>query len=242
MSCRKTERIQVKEDEIDAESVTGGTNEFDDNLNTQYVWRPRNVEENWSPYNNGYWSYSSCGWMWNSYDRWGWRTCHYGRWWWSPIWGWVWSPGYVWASSWVVWMYDDDYCGWYPLSPRVRCHEHHYNCNHVRFRVRHWTFCHRNSFTEVITPRVIVDPAGNHNILTKTKFHSNIEITKTKVNNAGPPVSEIEKNTGRKIQTEDVNRYNNTGIVNGWNNKDDKRNDNDKKIPEKIRRTTMISE
>src|SRR4030095_15338561 len=221
------EWIKVNEDEIDAESVTDESREFDDNLNTEYVWRPHNVEAAWSLYSNGYWSYTSCGWMWNSYDRWGWRTSHYGRWWYSSRLGcWVWSPGYIWAPAWVVWMFDDDYCGWYPLSPRVRCHDHHYSCNHVRFRVRHWTFCHRNSFNEVTSPRhrLAIDPGGNHDILTMTKFRSNIEVTKTKVINAGPPVNEIEKNTGRKIKTEVVNKYNNVGVVNGWSSNDDKNN------------------
>src|SRR4030095_7561396 len=35
------EWIKITEDEIDAESVTDGSNEFDDNLNTEDVWRAR---------------------------------------------------------------------------------------------------------------------------------------------------------------------------------------------------------
>jgi hypothetical protein len=210
------EWIKVKEDEIDSESVSGGTAELDDDINTEYVWRPYGVGPDWSPYTNGYWTYTSCGWMWVSNYHWGWRPYHYGRWWWSPIWGWVWSPGFVWAPAWVVWMFYDGYCGWYPLSPRVRWHRHHgYHCHHVRFRVRHWTFCDSKSFAGVVIDNtVIIAPEKNKEILRYSKFASNIEVSDKKVVNKGPDVREIEKAADKKFVARDVDKYNNTKQVN----------------------------
>lgn len=215
------EWIKVNQDEIDSESVTDGSVEFDDDINTEYVWRPKNVDENWSPYTNGHWTYTNCGWMWVSYYEWGWRPYHYGRWWWSPRWGWVWSPGFVWAPAWVVWMFYDDYYGWYPLSPRVRWrhhrhhHHHGYYSHHMRYRVRHWVFCHNYNFHNVpINHTVIIDPYYNPEILKHSKFASDIEYANGIVKNTGPEVREIEKSAGKKINAEDVTKYNTTKKVN----------------------------
>lgn len=223
------EWIKVQQDEIDAESVTDGSAEFDDDINKDYVWRPNNVDENWSPYTNGYWTYTNCGWMWVSYYTWGWRPYHYGRWWWSPVWGWVWSPGYIWAPAWVVWMFYDNYCGWYPLSPRVRWRRHHhhwgYYCHHMRFRVRHWVFCHNYNFhTTPINHTVIVDPKMNPEILKHSKFASDIGYANGTVTNKGPDVREIEKSIGKKIIAEDVSKYNTTRKVNEFIEKNSEEN------------------
>lgn len=213
------EWIKVNPDEIDSASVTDSSKDFDDNINTDYVWRPNDVDKDWSPYTNGYWTYTDCGWMWNSYYSWGWRPFHYGRWWWSPVWGWVWSPGYVWAPSWVVWMYWDDYCGWYPLSPRVRWNfwYHGYWCGHVRFRVHHWTFVDKHNFLKVINDEGMVPREKNSQILKQAKFASNIDMTNKKVINKGPNVSDIEKATGRKITQQNVSRFNNTKVLKDYN-------------------------
>lgn len=205
------EWIKVNKEDIDPDGVTEGTDELDDNLNTDYVWRPNNVDENWSPYTNGYWQYTNCGWMWVSYYTWGWRTCHYGRWWWSPVWGWVWSPGFVWAPSWVVWMFSGEYCGWYPISPRVRWHRHHgYRCHHMRFHKRRWAFCHTHNMHNPITPRIVIDPMYNGEIINKTKFVSNVGVAPEKVTNPGPSLTEVEKYSEKKYQVSDVMKYNNT--------------------------------
>lgn len=218
------EWIKVNPGEIDSESVTDGSREIDEGLNTEYVWRPYNVDENWNPYTNGHWVYTSCGWMWISYYSWGWRPFHYGRWWWSPVWGWVWSPGYIWAPSWVVWMNYGDYCGWYPLSPRVRWHHHRhhhgYYHGHIRFRVKHWTFVEKRQFTSInITKTVIVEPERNANILQKADFTSSIEYNNGKVENKGPDVTQIENSLGEKITPKNVDKYNSTKAVEDYTNK-----------------------
>ncbi|RPI14113.1 MAG: hypothetical protein EHM58_17145 [Ignavibacteriae bacterium] len=227
------EWIKVNPEEVDSESVVGDNKEFDDELNTDYVWRPHNVDKEWSPYTNGYWRYTNCGWMWFSNYHWGWRPYHYGRWWWSPVWGWVWSPGYVWAPSWVVWMYYGDYWGWYPLSPRVRWHHHHgYGCHHVRFRTKHWTFVEKRTFLHVINDGGMVMPKDKHiEILKKATFASSILLEDGKVTNKGPDVKEYEKSTGEKITAEEVNKYNTKKAVDEIIEKEKKRNpDVEKKV------------
>ena len=215
------EWIKVNQNEIDSESVTDGSTEFDDDINTQYVWRPNNVGENWSPYTNGYWTYTTCGWMWVSNYKWGWRPYHYGRWWWSPQWGWVWSPGFIWAPAWVVWMFYDGYCGWYPLSPRVRWHHHHhhhgYYCHHIRFRVRHWAFVSQGNFHGLtINHNVIIDSKQNADILKYSTFASDIDYENGRVFNKGPELKDIEKASDKTITAEDVERYNSTERVNKY--------------------------
>jgi hypothetical protein len=220
------EWIKVDQDEIDSESVTDGSTEFDDDINTDYVWRPNNVPENWNPYTNGYWTYTTCGWMWVSYYSWGWRPYHYGRWWWSPRWGWVWSPGYIWGPAWVVWMFWDNYCGWYPLSPRVRWHHHHhrYYCGHLRFRVRHWVFVPRRSFVHItINNTVIVNPDKYSGILQRADFNSSIDYTNGKVINNGPSITEIEKSTGKNYEPVNVQKYNTSKKVNEYVSREEER-------------------
>lgn len=212
------EWIKVNPSQIDSESVTDGTKEFDNELNTDYVWRPNNVDENWSPYTNGYWTYTNCGWMWVSNYDWGWRPYHYGRWWWSPIWGWVWSPGYVWAPAWVVWMYWDNYWGWYPLSPRVcwhnRHHHHGYDYGHHRFRVKHWNFVEKHNFLKLIDDGGMVPKEKNADILKQAKFDPGIELNNGTVTTKGPEVKEVETSTGQKIAAEEVTQYNTSKKVN----------------------------
>jgi hypothetical protein len=208
------EWIKVTKAEIDPSGVTNGGG-FDDEINTEYIWRPYNMEPGWSPYTNGYWRYSNYGWMWNSYYSWGWRPYHYGRWWWSDYYGWVWSPGFIFAPAWVVWIFNAGYYGWYPISPRVRWHHGYgYHCHHMRYHVRHWTFCEKRRFADpIITPGVIVDPMYNPGIIKGGTYSGNVTIVNDQVKNEGPPVGEIEIVTGVKQPKDDVSRYNNPAKV-----------------------------
>jgi hypothetical protein len=83
-------------------------------------WQPTTVVLNpvWRPYyDHGHWVYTDSGWFWQSGYSWGWAPFHYGRWLPDHRFGWVWSPGRVWAPAWVSWRYSRDYCGWAPLPP-----------------------------------------------------------------------------------------------------------------------------
>jgi hypothetical protein len=81
------------------------------------VWRPLRLRADWMPYRRGMWSWTSQGWFWVSDEPWGWATYHYGRWSFDDRYGWVWSPGTVWAPAWVSWIRDGQVIGWVPLPP-----------------------------------------------------------------------------------------------------------------------------
>ena len=231
--------IKVTKADIDPEGVSDGSGGFDDEINTEYVWRPNNVDPDWSPYTNGHWRYTRSGWMWISYYSWGWRPYHYGRWWWSEYYGWVWSPGFIFAPAWVVWLINDGYCGWYPISPRVRWHHHYgYRCHKMRYKVRHWRFCEKRKFADPITPVVIVDPMHNPGIIPNSEFKGDVNLNNNQVVNAGPVVEDIEKNTGKKFDVEDVGKYNNPKtVITKLGITDDGRK---KKYEEKVRREEKV--
>lgn len=86
-------------------------------FNFGYAWRPYRVSHGWRPYLYGRWVWSDYGWYWVSDEPFGWATYHYGRWYYDDYYGWIWTPGDVWAPAWVEWRYDDEYLGWAPLPP-----------------------------------------------------------------------------------------------------------------------------
>ncbi len=103
---------------------------FYDNLSPYGDWvevgdygtcfRPRDVDADWSPYTDGYWSYTDAGWTWISYEDFGDITYHYGRWVRTDDVGWCWVPDYEWGPAWVSWRKSDDHVGWAPLPPEAR--------------------------------------------------------------------------------------------------------------------------
>ena len=84
-----------------------------------YVWAPH-VAAGWSPYSNGYWSWTPYGWTWIPNESWGWAPFHYGRWGFSVSAGWYWAPGRTWGPGWVSWGVGNGYVGWCPLGWRDR--------------------------------------------------------------------------------------------------------------------------
>lgn len=218
--------IKVTAAEVDPDGVVDNSGGFDNEINTDYIWRPRNVAAGWSPYTNGYWSYTNCGWMWVSYYDWGWRPYHYGRWWYSSYYGWVWSPGFIFAPAWVVWMYNDGYCGWYPISPRIRCDRNWgYRCHGMRYRVRHWNFCDKKDFANPLHPPVlVVDPSYNGVIIKTTTYDGVLAVDQTGVKGKGPDVKTVEEAGGVKIKTEDITKYGTKNIST--------KNDETKKVDE----------
>ncbi len=59
-----------------------------------YAWQPSYASDpNWSPYQDGYWDYSTVsGYTWVSNEPWGWAPYHYGRWDFDDRNGWLWYP------------------------------------------------------------------------------------------------------------------------------------------------------
>lgn len=80
------------------------------------VWRPI-VVASWQPLQNGYWVWTTYGWMWVTNDPWGWATYHYGYWVNDFTLGWVWIPGYTWSPCQADWFTMGDYIGWAPMPP-----------------------------------------------------------------------------------------------------------------------------
>ena len=84
-----------------------------------YCWHPRDVANDWRPYNDGHWAYTDAGWTWISEEPYGWAVYHYGRWLRLEDTGWVWVPGTEWAPAWVSWRRSPRYVGWAPLPPEA---------------------------------------------------------------------------------------------------------------------------
>jgi hypothetical protein len=87
--------------------------------NYGYAFQPTVSDPNWAPYTDGHWVYTDVGWTWASDEPWGWATYHYGRWCNIEGTGWAWVPGYRWAPAWVSWRFGGGYCGWAPLPPET---------------------------------------------------------------------------------------------------------------------------
>jgi hypothetical protein len=141
-------------------------------------WRPNNVNDDWSPYTDGYWSYTDAGWTWVSYEDFGDICYHYGRWVRADEVGWCWVPDYEWGPAWVSWRSDDDYIGWAPLPP-----EAHWRSS-VGFSVwvddycdigpAYYNFCPIVEFSAPVLSHVCVPRVGIVNIFAHTVNITNI--------------------------------------------------------------------
>ena len=88
-----------------------------------WCWQPMvaSVNPAWLPYcDRGHWVLTDEGWYWASDYSWGWAAFHYGRWSHDGRFGWVWSPGTVWAPAWVAWRNTETHSGWAALPPGAR--------------------------------------------------------------------------------------------------------------------------
>lgn len=166
-----------------------------------YVWAP-NVGRNFVPYSsNGYWANTAYGWTWVSSYRWGWAPFHYGRWVYDDWYGWLWVPGYEWGPGWVTWgSYGGNY-GWAPLGPGINIS--------INFGWRPpspvwWTFVPCQYFGSINwysrrtpTPRVVNNVTIINNRYSRPR-NSNTWFT-------GPTVREVERVTGGRVRTYEVN-------------------------------------
>ncbi|MDQ7088081.1 MAG: FecR domain-containing protein [Acidobacteriota bacterium] len=80
-----------------------------------WVWNP-DVDDDWAPYRDGYWSAGPYGPVWVGAEAWGWPVYRYGRWDWRVGFGWCWIPGGVFRVAHVDWYYGPSYVGWVPLG------------------------------------------------------------------------------------------------------------------------------
>jgi hypothetical protein len=86
-----------------------------------HAWRPGDVDDDWTPYDNGRWVLYEDEYAWVGYESWGWAPYHYGRWIYIAGEGWLWIPpdedDVYWAPGYVAWYETDGYIGWAPLWP-----------------------------------------------------------------------------------------------------------------------------
>lgn len=142
------------------------------------VWQPRGVDRDWSPYSDGYWSYTDAGWTWVSYEDFGGITYHYGRWVQLDEAGWCWVPGYEWGPAWVSWRNSDDYIGWAPLPPEarweVRTGFSSWVDTHYDIGPGNYSFCNARDFGAPVIRHVIVPRSRNVTIINVTNNITNI--------------------------------------------------------------------
>jgi hypothetical protein len=112
-AARSSEYLPDELDPYAGELERNGSWRFEGSVG--YVWAP-NVAAGWSPYGNGYWTWTPYGWTWVPNETWGWAPFHYGRWGFDASFGWYWAPGSTWGPGWVSWGVGNGYVGWCPLG------------------------------------------------------------------------------------------------------------------------------
>ncbi len=169
-----------------------------------YCWQPHDVGPDWSPYTDGYWTYTDAGWTWVSYESYGWATYHYGRWTRLRERGWVWVPGYEWGPAWVSWRSNDDYVGWAPLPARAVVR--------VGFSIgrevdedydigpSYYSFAPCRRFGSPSLRQVIVDRSENVTIINQTTNITNITYRDNIVYNGGPDYDRVNRRSERPIE------------------------------------------
>ena len=170
--------------------------------NYGYVWIP-DAGRNFYPYlTEGRWVMTEFGWTWLSDYIWGWAPFHYGRWDYDNYYGWFWVPGYEWGPSWVIWRRANGYYGWTPMRPGMNINLSITGAGGSR-DVERWNFIRERDFTSPDIYRRVIDRRDNEMI-----FRNSTVINNTYVDNSrnetyvsGPPASEVQRSTSRRIQS-----------------------------------------
>src|ERR1700730_10525433 len=171
--------------------------------NYGYCFRPR-VSEDWQPYQDGHWVWTDRGWYWDSNERFAWATYHYGRWVDIGGTGWCWTPGNQWAPAWVSWRQSDQEVGWAPLPPEADLSgnrsisswsDSYYGIGPAAYSFISYSHWHEPSYAPYIEPS-----QRNVQIISQTRNVTNIVTNNNVVNNFGPPVQTISRNTNQNIQ------------------------------------------
>jgi len=163
-----------------------------------YIWVPT-VSAGFSPYaTEGYWVYTDLGWTWVSYYSWGWGPFHYGRWYYDPFYGYAWVPGYEWGPAWVGWRHCDGYYGWSPLGPGISYGPAYVNYNPPPER---WVFVRESDFGKSNINNYYADRSLNASLVKRSSVIQNTVVDRNRNQTyiAGPPRTEVQKVTGRRI-------------------------------------------
>jgi hypothetical protein len=165
-----------------------------------HCWHPR-VHRHWRPYWNGEWVWTDYGWTWVSYDPWGDDPFHYGTWVWvDDDYGWCWEPGYVWAPAWVTWSYTDDFIGWAPVPATFDIGVTGYIGSPVVVAQTNYVFVPFSGFVGTNISTVAVAPAQNATFLAGARNVTNFSVSGGVVHVADPPVSVVERASGKTIR------------------------------------------
>jgi len=154
---------------------------------------------NFQPYStNGYWAYSTYGWTWVSNYEWGWAPFHYGRWGYDNRYGWYWVPGYEWGPAWVAWSSSNDMYGWAPLMPGMN-YDVRMTVN--LFPSSYWTFMPGRHMGSTNIGGYYVNRSQNVTIINNTTIINNYGSENNRRYSMGPNSSDVQRYTGRDIQT-----------------------------------------
>lgn len=205
------EWIMITKEEIEEELNDGNGQSYASDYVQKdeyvYVWKPSISDEDWRPYMNGRWVYTTNGWMWVSNFRWGWACYHYGRWWKSTEYGWVWMPGYIWAPAWVKWRISENNIGWCPLSPKAKWIGREgvtlssYNYDNPGGQ---WVFVEKSNFADEINKTNVVSVSQNSNLIKNSEAVLEMKYENGRLHGTGPDVKDIEKRTGKVINVREI--------------------------------------
>ena len=168
------------------------------------VWQP-NVDRDWRPYSQGYWSYTDDnGWYWVSDEPFAWAVFHYGRWTYDQDDGWIWIPDTEWGPAWVTWRWSDDYVGWAPLGPGsswgpdgdLRYDVSYYDSPGYYFA---WCFVHPRYLTTPGLYRYLAPRAEHNLIFRRTQHVHGYRRFDRRIVNAGIDVRRFERAIGRPV-------------------------------------------
>ncbi len=177
-----------------------------------FVWRPAKeltetmIEESgveeYTPYLNGQWVYTDEGWYFKANTPQEDLTSHYGRWSKDEELGWVWLPGKTYSPAWVDWRQNDDYVAWAPVPPGTYIENDAVNVKE-QINENRYTIVEKKNMTEPSVYKYRYQYVENKNkIMIKEMTKTDGVMIKEKtVINKGPDVSDIEKKSGKKIET-----------------------------------------
>lgn len=166
-----------------------------------YVWIP-NAGPGFVPYETGgHWVYTEYGWTWVSDYDWGWAPFHYGRWYIDPVYGAMWVPGTEWGPAWVTWRHADGYWGWAPMAPGIGVDV--YLSGGYNIPADHWCFVHERDFGQPNIVNHVVNRTQNNTIINHTTVVNNTVINHSTNDRyaAGPPPNDVQRATGRTVNT-----------------------------------------
>ena len=186
-------------------------------------WRPTGVGSDWSPYTDGYWTYTDAGWTWVSYEDFGGITYHYGRWVQVEDEGWCWTPGYEWGPAWVSWRHSDNHVGWAPLPPEARFRREVglsvWVDTSYDIAPSYYNFCETRHFGAPLLRPVIIDRSQNVTIIENTVNITNITYNNYSnvVYNGGPNYAAINRRSERPIPSLKLVQNTNVNVTNNFN-------------------------